>query len=96
MASILQFPDATNLALASTEFDEPTRTPVTTAHTTTQHAHCPLCQQASSKVQSRDVRILADLPCLGQQVRWLVQVRRVLCLNEQEEHPGVAVMSKQR
>jgi transposase len=80
MASLLLLPDATKLALTSIEFDEPTRTIVATALTPTHEACCPLCQQASCKVPSRSVRILADLPCSGQRVRWLVQVRRFRCL----------------
>ena len=83
MASLLLLPDATELALTSIEFDEPTRTIVATALTTASEARCPLCHQASSNVHSRYARILADLPCSGQQVRWLVQVRRFRCLNEQ-------------
>jgi transposase len=82
MASLLLLPDTSELELRSIEFDEPTGTIVATALTITREACCPLCQQASSKVHSRYVRILADLPCSGQRVRWLVQVRRFRCLNE--------------
>lgn len=40
---------------------------------------CPLCGTAATRVHSRYWRKLADLPCSGQQVRLLVQVRRYFC-----------------
>jgi transposase len=81
IASILLLPDTTELALSSLAFDEPTNTIVASAETSAPSANCPLCQRPSSRVHSHYVRTLADLPCSGQRVRWLVQVRRFRCLH---------------
>ncbi|MDQ2888673.1 MAG: transposase family protein, partial [Chloroflexota bacterium] len=43
-------------------------------------ACCPLCSSAATRVQSTYTRTIADLPCAGQQVRLLLQVRRFFCL----------------
>ncbi len=40
---------------------------------------CPLCDTKATRVHSRYTRRLADLPCGGQQVRLLVQVRKCFC-----------------
>src|SRR6266705_131417 len=40
---------------------------------------CPLCGTAARRVQSRYTRQIADLPCGGQQLRLLVQVRKCFC-----------------
>jgi transposase len=40
---------------------------------------CPLCGTPAARVHSRYLRQLADLPCGGQQVRLLVQVRKCFC-----------------
>src|SRR5512135_1128776 len=40
---------------------------------------CPLCGTAALRVHSRYTRIIADLPCSGQQVRLLIGVRRCFC-----------------
>ena len=42
-------------------------------------ARCPLCQQPSSRIQSRYRRTLADLPWCGGSVQLTVQVRRFFC-----------------
>jgi len=81
MASVLLLPDATELLLTGLEFDIAKKTIVASACTTAAEAACPLCQLASSRVHSHYIRTLADLPCSGQRVRWLVQVRRFRCLN---------------
>ena len=81
MASVLLLPDAAELRLTGLEFDESTQTITASAVTTASSAKCPLCQQASARIHSHYVRTLADLPCSGQRVRWLVQVRRFRCLN---------------
>lgn len=40
---------------------------------------CPLCQTPATRVHSHYTRTLADLPCSGQQVRLVVQVRKCFC-----------------
>jgi len=40
---------------------------------------CPLCGTAARRVHSRYTRQIADLPCGGQQLRLLVQVRKCFC-----------------
>jgi len=40
---------------------------------------CPLCGAPAARVHSRYLRQLTDLPCGGQQVRLLVQVRKCFC-----------------
>ena len=81
MINVLLLPDASSLALLAITVDSSAKTITAVAATTSPQASCPACQQPSSKVQSRYVRTLADLPCSGQQVRWRVQVRRFWCLN---------------
>ncbi|HLH63710.1 MAG TPA: ISL3 family transposase [Ktedonobacteraceae bacterium] len=43
------------------------------------HPTCPLCGSAAQRVHSRYCRKLADLPCSGQHVRLLMQVRKCFC-----------------
>lgn len=81
MTNVLLLPDPAALALIDLEVDEATKTITATAQTTSPEARCPVCQQSAHRVQSHYVRTLADLPCSGQQVRWLVQVRRFWCEN---------------
>src|SRR5262249_55272171 len=40
---------------------------------------CPVCRQPSSRIHSRYLRQLADLPCLERTVRLQVHVRRFFC-----------------
>jgi transposase len=40
---------------------------------------CPLCGTAARRVHSRYIRQIADLPCGGQYLRLLVQVRKCFC-----------------
>ena len=40
---------------------------------------CPLCGTPAPRVHSRYTRQITDLPCSGQQVRLLVQVRKCFC-----------------
>ena len=47
--------------------------------TTDQSARCPLCSVLSSRIHSRYVRTLADLPWNGIPVRLRLTVRRFLC-----------------
>ena len=81
MRNVLLLPDASVLALLDITVDASAKTITAVASTISPEASCPVCQHPSSKVQSRYVRTLADLPCSGQQVHWLVQVRRFCCLN---------------
>ena len=83
MVSVLLLPDAAELALVSVEVNEKEKMITATARTTSKEATCPLCQHPAHRVQSTYVRVLADLPCSGQRVRWLIQVRRFWCQNTQ-------------
>src|SRR6266568_8457300 len=49
------------------------------AVSTQQSVCCPLCSSAARRVHSSYTRTLADLPCAGQQVRLLLQVRKFFC-----------------
>ncbi len=40
---------------------------------------CPLCGQPASRVHSSYTRRVADLPCAGQFIRLLIQVRKYFC-----------------
>ncbi len=82
-ASLLFLPDPTQLALVDIEVDEGTKTVTATVVTTAHEAPCPLCQHTASRIHSRYVRTLADLPCAGRRVRWLIEVRRFWCKNEE-------------
>ncbi len=50
-----------------------------TAVSTQAHPACPLCGSPSQRVHSRYCRQPTDLPCAGQQVRLLVEVRKCFC-----------------
>lgn len=50
-----------------------------TAVSTQVHPCCPLCGTPALRVHSRYTRQVTDLPCSGQQVRLLVQVRKCFC-----------------
>jgi transposase len=49
------------------------------AVSTQKSACCPLCSSAATRVHSSYTRTLADLPCAGQQVLLLLQVRKFFC-----------------
>ncbi len=46
------------------------------AVSTQMHPCCPLCGTPTSRVHSRYTRQITDLPCGGQRIRLLVQVRK--------------------
>jgi transposase len=50
-----------------------------TVVSTQAHPSCSLCASQASRVHSHYTRTVADLPCAGQQVRLLLQVRRFFC-----------------
>lgn len=50
-----------------------------TARAGTQARECPLCGRASSRVHSRYVRTVSDLPCAGRKVELCLVVRRFVC-----------------
>ncbi len=81
MVQVLLLPDPAMFVLGKIEVDEVTNTITALAVATTPQASCPLCQAAAYRVQSRYVRLLADLPCCGQPVKWMIQVRRFWCDN---------------
>jgi transposase len=49
------------------------------AVSTQQSVCCPLCSSVATRVHSHYTRMIADLPCAGQPVRLLVQVRKFFC-----------------
>ncbi len=64
---------------------------------------CPVCSQSSSRIHSRYMRTLADLPCQGRQVRLQIEVRRFRCMEPTcrratfaEQFPGLAAASARR
>ncbi len=81
MPNVFLLPDPAILALVDLEVDEATKTITAFALTTSPQANCPVCGHPAQRVHSHYVRKLADLPCCGQPVRWLVQVRRFWCEN---------------
>ncbi len=81
MASVLLLPDPVALALVSIEVNEEAKMITATARTTSREANCPVCGHPADRVHSNYLRTLADLPCSGQRVCWLVQVRRFWCEN---------------
>ena len=42
-------------------------------------SHCPLCGSIATRIHSRYQRRLADLPSVGQPVRFLLSVRKFFC-----------------
>ncbi len=82
MTQIVMLPDPARFAMVRIEVDEARKTITIQARTTAAEASSPLCQQSSSNVHSTYICTLADLPCLGQHVRWQVQVRRFFCRND--------------
>ena len=50
-----------------------------TLRTTSATALCPSCETASSRIQSRYIRTLRDLPSVGHPIRLIMQVRRFFC-----------------
>ncbi len=85
MASVLLLPDSAVLALVSVEVNEEAKVITATARTTGSVSNCPVCERAADRIHSNYVRTLADLPCSGQWVRWLIQVRRFWCQNTECE-----------
>src|SRR5258707_3231163 len=49
------------------------------AVSTNTSACCPLCSSVGTRVHGHYSRTIADLPCAGQPVRLLVQVRKFFC-----------------
>src|SRR5258708_3476370 len=46
---------------------------------TQRSACCPVCSSPASRIHSHYQRIVADLPCVGKQVRLVVLVRKFFC-----------------
>ena len=83
MAKPTLLPDPTCLHLQLLDASETTITAVVT--TTSGEAACPLCQHCSSRIHSRYMRTVADLPWMSCAVRLELHVRRFFCTN-----PGCA------
>ncbi len=90
MAIVLLLPDSAVLALVSVEVNEEEKMITATARTTSREAACPICQRLAHRVQSNSVRVLADLPCSGQRVRWLIQARRLYAQRSGADQPAPA------
>jgi transposase len=72
-------PDPSSLHLLHIEAEGNVITMV--VRTTASEVKCPLCGSASTKVHSRYVRLLADLPWMGYAVRLKLHHRRFFCHN---------------
>lgn len=83
MANVFVLPDPVGLTLVNVEVQEETRMITAIACTTAKEAPCPMCGVPATRVHSKYTRTLADLPCSGQRVCWLIQVRRFWCKNPQ-------------
>src|SRR5215467_2567907 len=81
MAKPTLLPDATCLHLQFLDASQTTITAVVT--TTSQEAECPFCHGRSTRIHSRYVRSVADLPWMGCAVRLELHVRRFFCSNAQ-------------
>jgi transposase len=81
VANLSILPDPCLLELMSMEVDDALKLITATATTTASEAACPLCQHPSHRIHSHYRRTLTDLPCCGQRVKWVIQVRRFRCLN---------------
>jgi hypothetical protein len=51
--------------------------------TTTEDAECPLCHRRSTRIHSRSVQEVADLPWMGCAVHLELHVRRFSCSNQE-------------
>lgn len=73
------WPGLPNFAIESIAFHD--NEYVIVAHATAATALCPKCGQSTASVHSWYQRKPHDLPCIGQVVRLLLQVRRFFCRN---------------
>ena len=79
MAKPTLLPDPTCLHLQLLDGSSTAITAVVT--TTSEEAECPLCHRCSTRIHSRSVRRIADLPWMGCAVRLELHVRRFFCSN---------------
>jgi transposase len=73
-------PDPTCLHLQLLDGSSTAITAVVT--TTSEEAECPLCHRCSTRIHSRYVRAVADLPWMGCAVLLELHVRRFFCTNQ--------------
>ena len=75
MSSLFDLPDG--LEVTSTEVVDT----VLTVHVvaTAKSSTCPLCSQSATRVRSCYTRLVADVPCAGRRVQWLLHVRKFRC-----------------
>src|ERR1700681_3938612 len=79
MAKPTLLPDPTSLHLHLLDGSSAAITAVVT--TTSEEVQCPLRHRGSTRIHSRYVRQIADLPCMGCAVRLQLHVRRFFCTN---------------
>jgi len=79
MAKPTLLPDPTCLHLQL--LDASTTTIILVVTTTSEETECPLCHRRSSRIHSRYMRQIADLPWMGCAVRLQLHVRRFFCSN---------------
>src|SRR5690348_4585950 len=77
MAKPTLLPDPTCLHLKL--LDASTTLIAVSVTTTSPEAECPLCHRRSTRLHSRYVRLVADLPWMGCAVRLQLHVRRFFC-----------------
>ena len=80
MAEPTLLPDPTCLHLRL--LDASTSTITAIVATTSPEAACPLCHRASTRIHSRYVRQIADLPWMGCAFRLELHTRRFFCVNK--------------
>jgi hypothetical protein len=81
MAKPTLLPGPTCLHLQFLDASEATITAMVT--TTSEEALCPLCHRHSTRIHSRYMRTVADLPWMGCAVRLELHVRRFFCTNQE-------------
>jgi len=64
-------PDASDIAIAAV------------VTTTSEETECPPCHHCSTRIHSRHIREVADLPWMGCSVHLELHVRRFFCINQE-------------
>jgi len=78
----LLLPDPTTLHLDDIQIDDTTHAITMHVVATTDHAWCPMCGTQTSRVHSRSIRTLADLPWADWAVHVQITVRKFRCLED--------------
>jgi transposase len=79
MRAAFRLSDLIPAELAAEAVTEEADTIIVNARAVSPSGSCPRCGTASSRVHSRYVRTVSDLPCCGRRVDLRVVVRRFVC-----------------